>query len=134
MIANQNFDMKWYHHCMLQFPTQMMIVLIAIIVTVVQFGIYEAVQDDIVLFEDSCDVTMSMTNDLGETHRDVVATCGDERIPLRQFEAPYLYAKLVDGLEPDFQCKKTVSEYLRHLHWECSLDGSEPIRWNYGKE
>jgi len=117
---------RWYHHLMISLPVQMLIVLVAVLILGIQVLVYEYMEEDMVIFDGSCDVTVGPRDEQGEvTRKGATMQCGDDVIDLGTLETPYLYELLTNKREPVIVCVKTVSEYLKNVNWQCEMDPEE---------
>lgn len=121
---------KWYHYMMVPFPVQGGIIMAALLLIAIQLFIYEVKEEDIVHFQGECEVTVGPVNEEGKVYRrGVEIQCGDtEDSPnLGGLERVYLYELLTNGSAPAIICIKTISEYLKEVHWTCNLDEDEEV-------
>jgi len=119
-----NKPFRWYHYAMPSFHMQVGIMVFCFFALLMQAGIYDVLEQDIVVFDGQCDVTVGPVLD-GEVRQGAVATCGGETRNLGVLEAPYLYEVLTGERVPVIVCQKTQSEYLKEIHWSCEMDPEE---------
>lgn len=114
---------RWYHYMMPPFILQFAVTASCALLIIAQLAVYDGMEQDIVVFEGECKVTVGPTNDDGEvTRRGAVMQCGDDTRLLGVLESPYLYEVLTQGREPVIFCVKTESEYLKEIDWQCEMD------------
>lgn len=120
MIERQS---RWYHYLMLDFTTQMALLILALIVTMAQILTYEFSEENIVVFNEACEVTVGPTDEEGNvTRQGATMMCGEDFRHLGVLEAPFLYQLLTTGEAPAIVCEKRVSEYLGDVSWTCKMD------------
>lgn len=114
---------RWYHYFMLSFSVQMGITLLALLITGVQLFVYMIKEEDVVVFNDACEVTVGPTDEEGNvTRQGATMMCGDDKVNLNALEAPFLYQLLTTGQAPVIVCEKKVGEYLGDVSWDCKMD------------
>jgi hypothetical protein len=109
---------RWYHYLMLKFSTQLVIVITAAIIGGIQMIVYETIDQDVVVFDQQCQVNL-MPLSLTEM------ICGDEEVDLGDLQATYLHSMLTTGDTPAIMCVKTVSNYLETTKWNCKMETTE---------
>jgi hypothetical protein len=72
---------RWYHNLMLPFGAQCAIMFCAGLVTLVQFGFYEGIEQDIVVFDGECEYQTALNSDDEPTDQ-LTAQCGEHNINL----------------------------------------------------
>lgn len=120
-----NPKMKWYHWTMVPFAVQAAVTIAALIMIGVQMMIYDGIEEDIVVFEGTCDVTVGSVDEDGETRQGATMMCGEELRYLGALEAPYLYNMLTANASPAIVCVKTESEFLKEIAWTCDFESKE---------
>lgn len=116
---------RWYHHLMLPWQGQMAVIVVTMLVAMVQYAIYDMLEEDIVKFEGQCEVIIGPEVADNVVYKGTKMKCGDESVSMRQFESSYLYEVLTHNREPVIMCTKTVSEYLNETNWDCVMDPEE---------
>lgn len=112
---------QWYHHLMLSFNFQFVIVCASAALAFVQFMIYAIMSDPVVVFNGTCSPVMGGVGVDGVEYQGVRAQCGDDLIHLSVLESPFLYKLLTTKTAPAILCEKTETEYLGEVSWKCNL-------------
>ena len=124
-----NPQVKWYHYLSIRFLGQIAICFGSLLLAALQFTIYDIVEEDVVVFNDVCEVAVNhtYTTDAGKekTYEGALAICGGDIVHLKALEAPYLYKVLTTDAEPVIMCEHTVSEFLKYEKWRCEIDPAE---------
>lgn len=122
---------KWYHYLMIPANTQFGIMAACAVMSMVQFLVYDVIQDNLIVFDEECVVTVGpiLTNDSGEetVYKGASMLCGDKEVSLHQMEleAAYLYEVLTNNKNPVIICQNSVTEYLRKSTWSCEMNPKE---------
>jgi hypothetical protein len=103
----------------MKFSTQVIIVFAAAIIGGIQMIVYETIDQDVVVFDQQCQVKLSGPLSLTEM------TCGDEQVGVGNLQAKYLHSILTTGDAPAIMCVKTVSKYLKDINWNCKMETTE---------
>ena len=119
-----NNPFRWYHYAMPTFHMQLGIMIFCFLTVMIQMFIYDVLEQDIVVFDGQCDVTVGPEID-GELRQGAVATCDDELQDLGVLEAPYMYEVLTNNRNPVIVCQKTRSKYFKEVNWSCEMDPEE---------
>lgn len=120
---------RWYHNMMLSFAGQVVIIIGCTVLIVLQFITYQIIEEDVVVFNDVCEVTIGPILDKGKetesVYRGATMMCGEDSRYLGALETPYLFEVLTKQRQPVIVCKKTVSEFLNDIDWSCKMDSTE---------
>jgi hypothetical protein len=113
---------RWYHYLMSSLLVQISVVLVVLVGSLVQIMVYDTIDNDIIMYDDVCQVEIGSTVDDFMTE----LTCGDENVPMETFSTEYLHIVLTEDRHPVIMCTKTISEYLKSTKWACEIDPEEP--------
>lgn len=116
---------RWYHNFMPHFGIQLMTVGVCGMITLLQMGVYEYIEEDIIVFEGEC-IIENVSTDEGEATPNLVAQCDEHTYTMNSDQERLVYFhELTTGTRPVIVCVKTVSEYLKDVTWVCDINPDE---------
>lgn len=119
-MAKRTF--KWYHYLMWSYQIQTAIVVAFALLALVQLAFYDSLEEDIVVFNEACEVTVGPVDEEGEVRQGATMMCGEDKVNLGALESKYLYRTLTEESKPVIICTKTQSEYLKEINWSCDFE------------